>query len=373
MALIDTAVSEGQSIWLDAIDRTWFASDRFSDLIARLRITGLTSNPSIFADAVRAGSAYDEQLKLLQPSGLSPRNLAEELMTSDIRAACDGLREVFDRTGGRDGFVSVEVSPSLANDLHGMCAEARRWVDRIQRENLLVKVPGTTAGLAATEELISQGVSVNITLLFSVERYVAAARAYERGLQALREGGGDLSSVSSVASFFVSRVDGVIDAELARQAADGHLDANEYRRLQGLAGIASALLALEQFNDLTATTSWRTLERDGAVPQRPLWASTGVKDASYPPTKYVSALIAPGTVTTIPLATLEAAAIGDDLPSHRRMTVAEAKDVVVALERLGISFKDVARRLEDDGVRRFVASEEALLDEVARRAQILAA
>jgi transaldolase len=341
----------GQSIWLDDISRGLLADGTLARLIREDGLAGLTSNPAIFAHAMMNDSHYAQPIAQLVPTMSSAVGLYESLALEDLRAAAGLLRPLYDSTGGADGFVSLEVSPHLADDTAGSLKEAQRLWNRMDLPNLLIKIPGTEAGLPAIRELISAGVNVNVTLLFSPERYRAVAQAYMDGLAALAARGGDIRRVASVASFFLSRIDTAVDKLLDGLSAGGQPAA---RALRGRAAIASACRAYEIYEELTATPQWESLAAKGARPQRLLWASTSTKDKSYGPVKYVEELVVPGTVNTVPLETLNTyRRIGrPELRLERH--IAEASDVREGLERLDIDLEAVATQLEREGVSKFV-------------------
>jgi transaldolase len=340
----------GQSIWFDDLRRDLLPSE-LRRLVAHDSVTGVTTNPTILAKAISESSDYDEQLDELFAAGASVQDAYLELVRTDIQGACDVLSPVWKTSGGADGFVSVEVSPGVAHDVEATIAEARDWVKRIDRDNLLVKVPATEAGARAFEELTAEGISINVTLIFSLARYRDIAERYVAGLERFATAGGDPSVVHSVASFFVSRVDTEVDARL--DALPG-IAAGE---LRGKAGIANARVAYGIFEEIFSGERWRLLDERGATVQRPLWASTGVKDPSYPDTMYVEALIAPHTVNTMPLATLRAVADhGDDATGFSADDVAKAKILLKSLGGIGIDYNDVTETIERQGLEKFSAS-----------------
>ena len=351
MSKLEELTNRGQSIWFDDLRRDLLISGELKRLVAEDFVTGVTTNPTILAKAISESSDYDDQLAALARAGASVEEAYADLVTSDIQAACDVLRPVWSATGGADGFVSVEVSPAVADDAAATVAEARHWIKRIDRDNLLVKVPATAAGAVAFEELTAEGVSINVTLIFALGRYLEIAKRYLAGIERFLDAGGDPSGVHSVASFFVSRVDTEVDRRLE---ALGHGSAGN---LRGKAGIANARMAYGIFEETFSTDRWRSLERRGATVQRPLWASTGVKDPAYPDTMYVDSLIAPQTVNTMPLKTLRAVADhGDTDAGFSREDVTEARSVLNELERAGIRFDDVTDTIEREGLDKFSAS-----------------
>ncbi len=341
----------GQSAWLDDISRRMLRDGTLAHLIREDGISGLTSNPAIFANAITTDPEYARAISGLLPSLSSSVALYEELAIEDLRAAAALLRPVYEATGGGDGFVSMEVSPHLAYDGPGSLAEAQRLWQRLQLPNALIKIPGTEAGLPVIRDLIAAGINVNVTLLFSPERYRAVARAYMAGLEARAATGKPLATVASVASFFLSRIDTAVDRLLDALAARGQPAA---RTLRGKAAIASACRAYEIFEETIATSQWQSLVAREARPQRLLWASTSTKDPSYSPVKYVEELIVPRTVNTMPLETLNAyRRLGrPELRLERHL--AESCDTREGLERLDIDLEAAAQQLEREGVTKFV-------------------
>lgn len=332
-------------------------------------VSGVTSNPTIFAAAITKGSDYDRQLKKVAKVGSSTIDIVNALMATDIAAACDELRPVWEWSDGGDGFVSVEVSPLLAQDADSTVAEAREWVKRIDRANLLVKVPATPAGVEAIRLLTAEGVSINVTLVFSLERYAEVIDAYQRGLGEFRDAGGKLKSINSVASFFVSRVDTEVDARLEKIGTD------EALALRGKAAIANARAAYGLFLERFRTDDWLALSELGARVQRPLWASTSTKNPAYPDTMYLTGLVAPHTVNTMPLATMDAYQDhGIPLPQpFGELEVAEAHSILNELTEVGIDLHDVGVVLEDQGVEKFAASWNELMADIEKKRAAIAA
>ncbi|NGO06355.1 transaldolase [Streptomyces sp. HC44] len=351
---------EGVSIWLDDLSRTRIESGNLAELIEKRHVVGVTTNPSIFQAAIGSGEGYEDQLADLAVRGVTVDEAVRMMTTADVRAAADILRPVYDTTGGRDGRVSIEVDPRLAHNTEATIAEAKQLAWLVDRPNVLIKIPATRAGLPAITEVIGLGISVNVTLIFSLERYREVMDAYLAGLEKARANGLDLSTIHSVASFFVSRVDSEIDKRLTKLGTD------EALALKGRAAIANARLAYEAYEEVFASDRWTGLAPSGAHRQRPLWASTGVKDPAYKDTLYVDELVAPGTVNTMPEATLNATA---DHGEIRGDTVtggyAQARAELEAVERLGISYDEVVKQLEDEGVAKFEAAWGELLDAVA--------
>ncbi|MDF3302025.1 transaldolase [Streptomyces tropicalis] len=347
---------EGVAIWLDDLSRKRITSGNLAELIDQQHVVGVTTNPTIFQKAISQGDGYERQLADLASRRVTVDEAVRMITTADVRDAADILRPVFDATGGQDGRVSIEVDPRLAHNARATAAEARQLAWLVDRPNTLIKIPATLAGLPAITETIGNGISVNVTLIFSLERYRAVMDAYLTGLEKAREKGLDLSKIHSVASFFVSRVDTEVDKRIDA------LGTPEAKELRGKAGIANARLAYEAYEEVFSSDRWSALERAGANKQRPLWASTGVKDPAYKDTMYVEELVAPNTVNTMPEATLEASEDhgvirGDAITG----TYAQARAELDALGRLGISYDDVVQVLEDEGVEKFEASWNDLL------------
>ena len=347
---------EGVSIWLDDLSRRRIESGNLAELIASRHVVGVTTNPSIFQAAIGSGEGYEEQLADLAVRGVTVEEAVRMMTTADVRAAADVLRPVYDATGGRDGRVSIEVDPRLAHDTKATIAEAKQLAWLVDRPNVMIKIPATKAGLPAITEVIGLGISVNVTLIFSLERYRAVMDAYLSGLEKAKERGLDLSQIRSVASFFVSRVDTEIDKRL-----DG-IGTDEAKALRGKAAVANARLAYQAYEEVFSSDRWQALEKAGARTQRPLWASTGVKDPAYKPTLYVDELVAPNTVNTMPEATLQATEESGSITGNTIAgTYEQARADIDALEKLGISYDDVVQLLEDEGVEKFEASWNDLL------------
>ncbi|RPF37702.1 transaldolase [Streptomyces sp. TLI_185] len=352
---------EGVSIWLDDLSRKRIESGNLAELVENSNVVGVTTNPSIFQAAIGSGEGYEEQLADLAVRGVTVEEAVRMMTTADVRAAADILRPVYDATGGRDGRVSIEVDPRLAHHTKATIAEAKQLAWLVDRPNVMIKIPATEAGLPAITEVIGLGISVNVTLIFSLERYREVMDAYLAGLEKASAKGLDLSTIHSVASFFVSRVDSEIDKRL-----DG-LSSPEASVLKGKAALANARLAYEAYEDVFAGERWTALAGASANKQRPLWASTGVKDPAYKDTLYVDELVAPGTVNTMPEATLNATADHGEITGD---TVtggyAQARADLAAVEALGISYDQVVQQLEDEGVAKFETAWQDLLDAVTK-------
>src|SRR4051794_4347326 len=341
----------GVSIWLDSLNRERLRSGGLAALVRDRHVVGVTTNPTIFQQALANGAHYASQVHDLGLRGVSPEEAARSLIGYDVRWACDVLRPVYDRSDGLDGYVSIEVDPSVAHDPEKTVAEARALHWLIARPNVMIKIPATDAGLAAITAATAEGISVNVTLVFGLRRYAAVIDAYLSGLERAAAAGLELRTIRSVASLFVSRVDTEIDGRLDKV---GTADAHE---LLGRAGIANSRLAYQHYEAVISTPRWRRLEAQGATRQRPLWASTGVKNPAYPDTMYVTQLVAPDTVNTMPEATLNAVAdhaeFGTDTIQN---SYEDAAIVLEALTHVGVDQEDVMSTLERDGVRKFVDS-----------------
>lgn len=350
----------GVSIWLDDLSRQRITSGNLAELIGSRNISGVTTNPTIFAGALAKGEGYDAQVGELAKKGASADEAIFQITTDDVRDACDIFRPVFDASSGVDGRVSIEVSPDLAHDTEATITQARELYDAVDRANVLIKIPATKAGLPAITEVIGSGISVNVTLIFSLQRYAEVIDAYLAGLEKAKAAGIDLSTIHSVASFFVSRVDTEVDRRLAE------IGTEDAKALTSLAGVANARLAYELYERQFATERAAALVAAGANPQRPLWASTGVKDPALPDTLYVTQLVAAGTVNTMPEKTLEATfdhgeIAGDTITDN----YIDAHRVFDQLAAAGVDFIDATQVLEDEGVAKFIVSWHELQQTVA--------
>ncbi|WP_394435042.1 transaldolase [Streptomyces sp. SGAir0957] len=342
---------EGVAIWLDDLSRKRITSGNLAELIDQQHVVGVTTNPSIFQKAISQGDGYDQQLSDLAARRVTVEEAIRMITTADVRDAADILRPVFDATGGQDGRVSIEVDPRLAHNTKATVAEAKQLAWLVDRPNALIKIPATEAGIPAITEAIGLGISVNVTLIFSLERYRKVMDAYLAGLEKAKERGLDLSTIHSVASFFVSRVDTEIDKRL------DSIGTEEAKSLKGKAALANARLAYEAYEEVFSSDRWAALDKAQANKQRPLWASTGVKDPAYKDTLYVDELVAPNTVNTMPEATLEAAADHGQITGNTiKGTYDQARSEIAAVEKLGISYDEVVQLLEDEGVEKFEAS-----------------
>lgn len=356
----------GQSLWLDYIDRRILVDGTLQRLIETDRIAGLTSNPAIFEKAITHDTCYDDDIKRLGASGADRETLYEKLVLDDIARAADGFAPVYRDSGGRDGYVSIEVSPLLARDTEATIAEARELWQRLERPNIMIKVPGTAEGLPAVKQLLSEGINVNVTLLFSVGRYVEVLDAYMDAMQMRLDNGQPLDNVASVASFFLSRIDVMVDPMLDAIVADNGEQAAQATALRGQAAVASAGFAYKRFLEASAQERWKQLAAAGARPQRLLWASTGTKDPAYSDTKYVEALIAAETVNTLPVETLDAYRTHGDPALRIDSAIAAAPDIMKGLAALDIDMHSVAEQLESEGIDKFVKPYQSLLDALGR-------
>jgi transaldolase len=349
----------GVSIWLDDVSRKRLNTGNLAELVRDKHVVGVTSNPTIFAKALSDASDYDEQVRELAARDASLDAAVKEITTTDIRNACDLFRDLYQRTGGVDGRVSIEVDPRLAHETDKTVAEALDLWKTVDRPNLLVKIPATEAGIPAITRTLAEGVSVNVTLIFSVERYRAVMEAYLSGLEQAKANGHDVAGIHSVASFFVSRVDTEVDKRLEAIGTD------DAKALRGKAAVANARLAYAAFQETFSGERWDKLAEAGAHAQRPLWASTGVKNPDYSPTLYVDELVVADTVNTMPENTLDAVAEHSDLRGDTVTgTAAEAQKVFDELTAVGIDIDDVFITLENEGVEKFEKSWEELLDSV---------
>ena len=355
----------GQSVWIDYLSRDLLASGELARLIRESAVVGVTSNPTIFEKAIAHGDAYDEQLRELLPRELNAKEVFLELACADVAAACDLFRPVWEQTGKRDGYVSIEVDPNLAYDAPAQYEEAKRLHEGIARANLLVKIPATKTGVVAIEDSIAAGRSINVTLVFSVERYVEIARAYLDGLTRFRADGGDVATLHSVASFFVSRVDTETDRRLDAIGAPPEL--------RGKLGIANARIAYERYRELFSPDDerWAELSAAGAHPQRCLWASTSTKNPAYRDVLYVEELVGPETVNTMPEATLQAFQDHGRVAPTLEQGLDEAHRLLERLAAVGVDYEDVVQTLEVEAIEKFTESFSELLAGLQAKRQAL--
>ena len=348
---------EGVAIWLDDMSRGRLATSNLADLVRDKHVVGVTTNPTIFQKAISDSDLYDRQLRDLALRGVDVEEALRMVTTFDVRWGCDVLRPVYEASDGQDGRVSIEVDPRLAHETDRTVAEARQLWWLVDRPNLFIKIPATKAGLPAIAQCLAEGISVNVTLIFSLQRYAEVMDAFLEGMERARAAGHDLTRLTSVASFFVSRVDTEVDKRLSK------LGSPEAEALRGKAAIANARLAFARYEDVFASPRWAALAQEGATPQRPLWASTGVKDPSYDDTQYVVELVTRGVVNTMPEPTLDAVADhgvvrGDTV----RAGYAEAAAVMTDLAAAGVDMDDVVAVLESEGVEKFETSWNELLE-----------
>jgi transaldolase/glucose-6-phosphate isomerase len=364
MSLLKDLGSHGQAVWLDFVDRKFLAEGGLQKLVDADGLTGVTSNPSIFEKAMGHGDAYDADLAKFDEANPDASVMAryEHLAIGDIRTAADTLRPVYDRLGTKDGYVSLEVSPYLANDTDGTIAEAAKLWGEVDRPNLMIKIPGTAAGVPAIAATIAAGINVNVTLLFSISAYQAVALAYVEGLEARVQRGEAIDKIASVASFFVSRIDSKIDDKI-----DAGVGGDEAKALKGKVAIANAKLAYDWYLDFAKSARWQALAAKGAQPQRLLWASTGTKNPDYPDTLYLDTLIGKDTVNTVPPKTMDAfrdhGTVGDTLGAD----VAGARHVISEAERLGLDLDGVTDVLVEEGVGSFSKAFDDLLGAIAAK------
>ena len=367
---LDNLAAAGVSVWLDDLSRPRILRGSLARMVDEGEIVGITTNPTIFAKAIGAGSGYEDQLRDLALRGTAIGETLRLLTAWDVRAACDILRPVYDRTAARDGRVSIEVDPRISGDADRTAAEARGLWWLVDRPNLFIKIPATLAGLPAITASLADGISVNVTLIFSLSRYRAVLDAFLTGLEQRKATGSSLVGIESVASFFISRVDTEVDRRLGRMAAQaGGKDlAAELDPLRGQAALANARLAYEIYEQMLVSDRWKALAAAGARPQRLLWASTGVKDKAFSDTRYVTDLVAPDTVNTMPEATLLAVADHGEIPGDAvRGNYAAAHAIFETLSRVGLNIEEVADTLEQQGVASFAKSWDELIASVTRQ------
>ena len=348
----------GQSVWYDNINRAQLVSGQFKRLLEEDGVVGVTANPTIFQKSISQGTAYDEQLNQLISQRKSTNEIYEALVITDIRTVADILRPIYDRTAGQDGYVSLEVSPDLAHNTEGTISEVRRFWKTVDRPNLLIKIPATPEGIPAVRQALSEGINVNITLIFAIEAYREVADAYLSALEERNAEGQDISHIASVASFFVSRVDTLVDKLLEDKikASSDPIEQQKLKSLEGKAAIANARLVYQDFKSIFRTPRFESLKHAGARVQRPLWASTSTKNPAYRDVLYAEELIGPNTVDTMPLETIE------NFRDHGRVrysiedNITQAKAELAALEEVGIHYHAVTQQLLDEGVQKFADS-----------------
>jgi transaldolase len=362
----------GQSIWMDNLTRDMVQSGELKQLIENGGICGITSNPSIFEKAIKGNAIYDADIEAGVKAGLPIYKIYESLIFEDIRNACDILRSVYEASNGLDGYVSIEVPPTIAHDTEATIKEARRYYQEIGRENVMIKIPGTTNGLPAVEQVISEAISVNITLLFSVNSYVKTAWAYIRGLEKRSAEGKDISKIASVASFFLSRIDSNIDKRIDEKLKHGVDDINveaKLRTVRGKIAIANAKIAYQKYKEIFGSDRWQALAAKGAKAQRLLWASTSTKDPSYNDVMYVNALIGPDTVNTLPPNTIEACADHCDPANRIETDVEEAYNLIESLKDpdIDINLEEVMDELLKEGIDKFIQPFQSLMNSLEEK------
>ncbi len=365
--------TQGQSVWYDTIDRGQLVSGLFKRLLDEDGIVGVTSNPTIFQKSISHGDAYDEQMTQLIQQRKSTNEIYEALVIKDITTVADMLRPIYDRTNRQDGFVSLEVSPDLAHDTERSLSEARRFWKLVDRPNLMIKIPATPEGIPAVQQALTEGININITLIFSLDSYRDVADAYISALEDRNAEGKDISHIASVASFFVSRVDTLVDQLLEDKikTTSDSAEQQKLKSLEGKAAIANARLVYQEFTRIFHTPRFETLKHSGAHVQRPLWASTSTKNPAYRDVLYAEELIGPDTVDTMPLETIE------NFRDHGRVSrtvendIQQAKDVFAALEKVGIHYDQVTKQLQDEGVQKFADSFHALFQGIESKKQVI--
>jgi transaldolase len=357
----------GQSIWLDYIRRDLMASGKLQRLIDEDGLRGMTSNPSIFEKAIADSHDYDGDIRAMALGGNGADAIYETLSQRDVESAADQFRPLYDRTDGQDGYVSLEVNPHLAHDTKGTIEEARRLWAALNRPNVLIKVPATANGLPAIQQLIGEGISVNVTLLFGLPRYRQVAEAYIAGIEARAAQGEPVRHLASVASFFVSRIDALVDPRLENLIAQGSKEVDLAKRARGQVAIASAKMAYQIYKEIFGSDRFRRLAARGARAQRLLWASTSTKNPDYSDVKYVEALIGPDTVDTAPLETLDAYRDHGEPEARLEQGVEEARRVLERLPELGIDIDRVTRQLEDEGVEKFNKPFDKLIEALTQK------
>jgi transaldolase len=363
----------GQSVWYDNIDRSQLISGQFKRLLAEDGVVGVTANPTIFQKSISSGNAYDEQITQLIQEGKSTNEIYEALVISDICTVADILRPIYDRTNRQDGFVSLEVSPELAHDTERTLAEVRRFWKTVDRPNLMIKIPATPEGIPAIQQALTDGININITLIFSLDDYRSVADAYISALEERNAEGKEIGHIASVASFFVSRVDTLVDQVLENRikATSDSAEQQKLKSLEGKAAIANARLVYQEFKRIFSTPRFETLKHSGAHVQRPLWASTSTKNPAYRDVLYAEELIGPDTVDTMPLETIQ------NFRDHGRVSrtiendIPQASAEFAALEEVGIHYDQVTQQLQDEGVQKFTDSFHDLFKGIESKKQVI--
>jgi transaldolase len=368
---VEALTNQGQSIWQDDITRSMLLTGKLKSTIENVGIRGLTSNPTIFEKAISGGTDYDAQITELLGGGKSPEQIFEALEVKDLQDALDLFRPLYDATEGRDGFCSIEVFPDAARNQDATREQTRRLWSEVNRPNLMVKIPGTVEGAPVVAEMIAEGININITLLFSLAAYERVAWAYIEGLEKRHAAGQPIDRVASVASFFVSRVDTLVDKKLDEKIASDPGNSQKYEALKGKIAVANAKLAYAKYQEIFGGERFAALKAAGARPQRPLWASTGTKNPAYPDTLYVDTLVGPDTVNTMPGKTMEAFLDHGSTARAVDKDVDGARQLMADLAAAGISIDAVTQQLEDEGIESFIKSFESLLAGVeAKREQL---
>ena len=349
---------QGQSVWYDNIDRSQLNSGQFQRMLNEEGIVGVTANPTIFEKSISSGHAYDEQMNQLIQEGKGTNEIYEALIIQDIRTVADTLRPIYDDTQGHDGYVSLEVSPELAHDTNGTIAEVRRFWNMVDRPNLMIKIPATQEGIPAINQALTDGINVNITLIFSLENYRQVANAYITALESRVANGQDVTHMASVASFFVSRVDTLVDKLLEdkAKATSDSTQQQQYKSLEGKAAIANARVVYQDFKSIFYGPRFEKLKAQGAHVQRPLWASTSTKNPAYRDVLYAEELIGPDTVDTMPLETIENFRDHGQVRVSIEDNIPQAHQELDALEKIGIHYDQVTQQLQDEGVKKFADS-----------------
>lgn len=363
----------GQSVWYDNIDRTQLVSGQFKRLLDEDGVVGVTANPTIFQKSISHGNAYDEQMNQLISEGKSTGEIYEALVIKDISTVADLLRPIYDGTSGQDGYVSLEVSPDLAHDTDGTISEVRRFWKMVDRPNLLIKIPATPEGIPAIRQALSEGININITLIFSMENYRQVADAYLSALEERNSEGKAITHMASVASFFVSRVDTLVDKLLEDKvkATSDSAEQQKLKSLEGKAAIANARLVYQEFKRIFSTPRFESLKHAGAHVQRPLWASTSTKNPAYRDVLYAEELIGPDTVDTMPLETIENFRDHGQVRYSIEDNIPQARAELAALEAIGIHYDQVTQQLQDEGVQKFADSFHELFEGIAAKQQAL--
>ncbi|MEM1368153.1 MAG: transaldolase [Cyanobacteria bacterium P01_H01_bin.15] len=366
----------GQSIWMDNLSRNIIESGELKSLIAERGVVGITSNPAIFEKAIAGNQIYDADIETGIRGNRSVMEIYESLVFQDIRNACDVFQDVYQESKGLDGYVSIEVPPNISGDTEQTIAEARRYATAIGRDNVMIKIPGTPEGLPAVEQVISEGINVNVTLLFSVQSYIDTAWAYIRGLEKRVAAGQDISNISSVASFFLSRIDVKIDKLLDAQITgldDSTAEQAVFlNNLKGKIAIANAKLAYQEYKEIFSSDRWKALVNKGANVQRLLWASTGAKNPEYSDVMYVDELVGPDTVNTLPPATIEACADHCDPASRIESDLAAAYAAIDGLEDVGINLDNIMAELLAEGIDKFIKPFDSLMESLSGKVKLLA-